>query len=60
MITIKAELAEKLLEKRLQQVVEELRDIASRQNLQLVRDIVNDLYQKSLNEVLIEQNKKLI
>ena len=41
MITIKAELAEKLLEKRLQQVVEELRDIASRQNLQLVRDIVN-------------------
>ncbi len=60
MITIKAELAEKLLEKRLQQVVEELRDIASRQNLQLVRDIVNDLYQKSLNEVLLEQNKKLI
>ena len=60
MITIKAELAEKLLEKRLQQVVEELRDIASRQNLQLVRDIFNDLYQKSLNEVLIEQNKKLI
>ena len=60
MVTIKAELAEKLLEKRLQQVVEELRDIASRQNLQLVRDIVNDLYQKSLNEVLLEQNKKLI
>ncbi len=60
MITIKAELAEKLLEKRLQQVVEELRDIASRQNLLLVRDIVNDLYQKSLNEVLLEQNKKLI
>lgn len=60
MITIKAELAEKLLEKRLQQVVEELRDIASRQNLQLVRDIFNDLYQKSLNEVLLEQNKKLI
>ena len=60
MITIKAELAEKLLEKRLQQVVEELRDIASRQNLQLVWDIVNDLYQKSLNEVLLEQNKKLI
>ena len=60
MITIKAELAEKLLEKKLQQVVEELLDIASRQNLQLVRDIVNDLYQKSLNEVLLEQNKKLI
>lgn len=62
MITIKAELAEKLLEKRPEQVVEELRDIAhtSRQNLQLVRDIVNDLYQKSLSEVLIEQNKNLI
>lgn len=41
-------------------MVEELLDIASRQNLQLVRDIVNDLYQKSLNEVLLEQNKKLI
>ena len=41
-------------------MVEELLDIASRQNLLLVRDIVNDLYQKSLNEVLLEQNKKLI
>lgn len=46
MVTIKAELAEKLLEKRLQQVVEELRDIASRQNLQLVRDIVNGFISK--------------
>ncbi|BDR59228.1 sensor histidine kinase [Xylocopilactobacillus apicola] len=61
MITIKAELAQKLLIKRPEQVAGELSDIAaaSRENLQLVRNIVNDLHQKSLTEVLLEQSKNL-
>lgn len=60
-ITIKAELAKKLLVKRPDQVSDELSDIedASRQNLQLIRNIVNDLHQKSLTEVLLEQGKNL-
>lgn len=61
MITVKAELAKKLLEKRPVQVAQELDDIArtSRQNLQLIREIVDDLYQKSLSEVLLEQSRNL-
>ncbi|BDR57162.1 sensor histidine kinase [Xylocopilactobacillus apis] len=61
MITVKAELAQKLLVKRPEQVESELSDIAaaSRKNLQLVRNIVSDLHQKSLTEVLLEQGKNL-
>lgn len=61
MITIKTELAKKLLIKNPDKVVAELNDIeqTSRQNLQLVRSIVNNLHQKSLNEILLEQGKNL-
>jgi two-component system sensor histidine kinase DesK len=61
MITVKTELAQKLFEKGSDQVLTELKDIekTSRQNLQLVRGIVNDLRQRSLNEVLFEQGKNL-
>ncbi|MFT8556261.1 sensor histidine kinase [Liquorilactobacillus hordei] len=61
MITIKTELAKKLLIKNPDKVAAELNDIeqTSRQNLQLVRSIVNNLHQKSLNEILLEQGKNL-
>ncbi|MDN7144779.1 sensor histidine kinase [Liquorilactobacillus mali] len=61
MITIKTELAKKLLSKDSERVSAELNDIeqTSRQNLQLVRSIVNNLHQQSLNEVLLEQGKNL-
>ncbi|GAA2854140.1 signal transduction histidine kinase [Pediococcus damnosus] len=61
MITIKTELAKKLLQKAPEKVVPELDDIekTSRQNLQMVRKIVNDLHQKSISETLLEQSKNL-
>lgn len=61
MITIKTELAKKLLVKAPDRVASELADIeaTSRQNLQLVRSIVNNLHQQSLSEMLVEQNKAL-
>jgi len=62
MITLKTELAKKLLVKAPEKVGPELDDIArtSRENLQLVRSIVNDLHQKSISEVLLEQNRNLL
>nr|WP_236696797.1 sensor histidine kinase [Pediococcus stilesii] len=61
MITIKTELAKKLLNKYPEQVAGELDDIekTSRQNLQLVRGIVNDLHKKSIGEILFEQGQNL-
>ena len=61
MITLKTELAKKLLIKAPEQVAQELDDIAktSRDNLQLVRAIVNDLHQQSLSEMMLEQGKNL-
>lgn len=61
MITVKTELAKKLLVKAPQHVAAELDDIeaTSRQNLQMVRTIVNDLHQQSLSEVLLLQGKAL-
>ncbi|MFD0896266.1 sensor histidine kinase [Loigolactobacillus binensis] len=61
MITIKTELAKKLLQKAPNKVAAELDDIeqTSRQNLQMVRKIVNNLHQKSLSETLLEQSKNL-
>lgn len=61
MITVKTELAKKLLSKAPDRVADELDDIenTSRQNLQLVRGIVNDLHKKSISEVLLEQNQNL-
>ncbi|BDZ30827.1 sensor histidine kinase [Lactiplantibacillus sp. WILCCON 0030] len=62
MITLKTELAKKLLVKAPNKVGPELDDIerTSRENLQLVRSIVNDLHQKSISEVLLEQNQNLL
>ncbi|PWG00610.1 sensor histidine kinase [Levilactobacillus bambusae] len=61
MITIKTELAKKLLTKAPKQVPAELDDIAavSRKNLQLVRQIVNDLHDQSISEVLLNQDQQL-
>lgn len=61
MITVKTELAKKLLVKAPERVPAELDDIeaTSRQNLQMVRTIVNDLHQQSLSEVLLLQGKAL-
>lgn len=61
MITLKTELAKKLLIKAPERVAQELDDIAktSRDNLQLVRAIVNDLHQQSLSEMMLEQGKNL-
>lgn len=61
MITIKTQLAEKLLEKKPDQVAAELKDIeaTSRANLQLVRQIVNDLHQQSISDVLLAQEENL-
>jgi len=62
MITLKTELAKKLLVKAPDKVASELDDIerTSRENLQLVRSIVNDLHQQSISEVLFEQNRNLL
>nr|WP_191983814.1 sensor histidine kinase [Lacticaseibacillus chiayiensis] len=61
MITLKAELAKKLLVKAPDRVGSELDDIAqtSRHDLQLVRAIVNDLHQQSLSEMMLTQGKNL-
>lgn len=61
MITLKTELAKKLLVKAPERVAQELDDIAqtSRDDLQLVRAIVNDLHQQSLSEMLLSQGKNL-
>lgn len=61
MITVKTELARKLLDNSPKQVEQELIDIeqTSRKNLQLVRSIVNDLHQRSISEVLLDQVQKL-
>lgn len=61
MITIKTELAQKLLVKAPEKVSAELADIAatSRQDLQLVREIVNGLHDQSLNEMLLLQDQQL-
>lgn len=55
-ITVKAELASKLLEKKPEQVAGELKEIAtaSRNNLQLVRQIVTGLRQLSIAEMMID------
>lgn len=62
MITLKTELAKKLLVKAPERVAAELTDIeqTSRQNLQLVRSIVNDLHQQSLSEMLLNQSRNLV
>lgn len=62
MITLKTELAKKLLVKAPDKVAAELTDIeqTSRQNLQLVRSIVNDLHQQSLSEMLLDQSQNLV
>ncbi|MCT3065874.1 sensor histidine kinase [Lactiplantibacillus pentosus] len=61
MITLKAELASKLLVKASDKVAPELTEIAqtSRQNLQLVREIVNNLHEQSLTEMLLDQTHNL-
>lgn len=61
LITLKAELASKLMTKAPERVLGELADIqaTSRQNLQLVRDIVNDLHRQSISELLIGQSSAL-
>ncbi|MCI1986701.1 MAG: sensor histidine kinase [Lactobacillus sp.] len=61
MITVKAELAKKLMDKAPERVGAELEDIqqTSRKNLQLVREIVNDLHQQSISEMLVTQNAAL-
>ncbi|EEI24386.1 sensor histidine kinase [Lentilactobacillus hilgardii] len=61
MITVKSQLAKKLLEKQPEKVPAELDDIidTSRQNLQLVRNIVNNLRQEMIDESMIKQEKNL-
>lgn len=61
MITIKTELAKKLLVQAPEKVASELDDIeqTSRANLQMVRSIVNDLHQQSLSEALLDSSEKL-
>ncbi|QGG61190.1 sensor histidine kinase [Loigolactobacillus bifermentans] len=61
LIAIKTELAKKLLVKAPEQVTAELDDIArtSRQDLQLVREIVKGLHEPSLSELLLAQSKAL-
>lgn len=61
MITIKSELAKKLLEKQPDKVDAELDDITttSRENLQLVRNIVNNLRQETIGETMLKQAQNL-
>lgn len=61
MITVKTELAKKLMVKAPDRVEAELDDIqkTSRQNLQLVREIVNNLHQQSISELLVTQSTVL-
>lgn len=60
-ITLKTELAQKLLIKQPDKIAQELTEIAqiSRNNLQLVRQIVNGLENRSLAKALIEEEKLL-
>lgn len=60
-ITLKTELAQKLLVKQPEKVEQELIEIAqiSRNNLQLVRQIVNGLENRSIAKALIEEEKLL-
>ncbi|WDF82939.1 sensor histidine kinase [Lacticaseibacillus pabuli] len=61
MITVKTELAKKLLEKAPDRVAGELDDIeaVSRANLQLVRQIVNGLHDVSFSELLLKEEQNL-
>ncbi|MFD1440807.1 sensor histidine kinase [Lacticaseibacillus hegangensis] len=61
MITVKSELAKKLLIKAPERVEAELDDIqqTSRRNLQVVREIVNNLHQQSISEMLVTQGAAL-
>lgn len=61
MITVKTELAKKLLTKAPERVEAELDDIqqTSRKDLQLVREIVNNLHQQSISELMVTQSKAL-
>ncbi|WP_054735200.1 sensor histidine kinase [Lentilactobacillus parafarraginis] len=61
MITIKSELAKKLLEKQPDKVDAELDDITttSRENLQLVRNIINNLRQETIGETMLKQAQNL-
>ncbi|GAF38078.1 sensor histidine kinase [Lentilactobacillus farraginis] len=61
MITVKSQLAKKLLEKQPEKVPAELDDIidTSRQNLQLVRNIVNDLRREMIDETMLNQQQNL-
>lgn len=60
-ITLKTELAQKLLAKQPEKVSQELTEIAqiSRNNLQLVRQIVNGLENRSIAKALLEEEKLL-
>ncbi|MGK9378758.1 sensor histidine kinase [Melissococcus plutonius] len=60
-ITLKSELAEKLLDHDLKQTKNELKDIAdtSRKNLTLVRSIVANLQERTLAETMLEEEKNL-
>ncbi|USQ67717.1 histidine kinase [Companilactobacillus allii] len=61
LITLKAELADKLIDKNVTQARKEIKDIAttSRENLTLVRQIVSDLNRKSIAEAMIEEENHL-
>lgn len=61
LITLKAELANKLIDKNPNQARQEIKDIAaaSRENLAMVRKIVSDLNQKSIAEAMIEEERNL-
>ncbi|MQS90167.1 sensor histidine kinase [Companilactobacillus mishanensis] len=61
LITLKAELAEKLMSKDQEKAAKELQDIAetSRQDLNLVRQIVADLNKQTIAEVMTIEEKNL-
>ena len=61
LITLKAELAEKLMTKDTEKAAKELQDIAdtSRQNLSVVRNIVADLNKQTIAEAMIIEEKNL-
>lgn len=61
LITLKAELAEKLMSKDQEKAAKELQDIAqtSRDNLSLVREIVTNLNKKTIAEAMIIEEKNL-
>ncbi|MGY3766670.1 sensor histidine kinase [Vagococcus vulneris] len=62
MITLKAELAKKQVDKNPKAAKAELTDIASasRQNLTTIREIVADLHEKTILQVIVEANKNLM